>query len=86
MSNDALKKKQEQYKRDLNAVLSTPEGERVLYEIVSRCGIYQKSFTGNSETFFREGKRVVGLSVLDDIAKLAPTKFASFLTMYAKTE
>lgn len=86
MNEQQRKDKLSQYKRDLNAVLNTPEGQRVLFEVVSRCGVFQKSFTGNSETFFREGKRVIGLSVIDDIQVHAPEKLAPFLTLYAKKE
>ncbi len=53
--------------RDLLTVLGTPEGRRVLWGILERCGVYKTSFTGNSETFFNEGKRSIGLELISKI-------------------
>lgn len=32
-------------------------------------GIFRSSFTGNSETFFREGERNVGLKLLTEVTR-----------------
>lgn len=48
---------------DLNAVLGTPAGERVIWSILDACGVFRTSMTGNSQTFFNEGRRSVGLEI-----------------------
>ena len=54
---------------DLKVVLGIPEGRRVLWKYLSECGVYKTSFTGNSETFFNEGRRTIGLKIIADIYK-----------------
>jgi hypothetical protein len=50
---------------DLQDTFGNAAGRRVLYEVLSLCGIYSDSFTGNSTTFYKEGKRAVGLQILE---------------------
>jgi hypothetical protein len=57
---------------DLKAILSTPEGKRFAWRLLERCGVYQSSFTGNSETFFKEGSRSVGLWLIDEFIEAHP--------------
>lgn len=52
---------------DLRAVMRTVEGRRFIRAQLARCGVWRTSFTGNSETFFREGQRNIGLMLLDDL-------------------
>lgn len=46
---------------DLKAVMATPEGRRLMWRVLGRCGIYSQSFTGNSSTFFNCGRQDIGL-------------------------
>ena len=49
---------------DVNALIATMshrEGRRTLWRILRTTGWDEASFTGNSETFKREGMRAVGL-------------------------
>lgn len=63
---------------DWKWLMSTPRGRRIVWRLLEECGVYRSSFTGNSETFFREGERAVGLRILaligaecvDDYAKM----------------
>lgn len=57
---------------DMRALVKSPAGRRAMWRIMSRCGIYQRSFTGNSETFFREGRRDVGLFILEELEAASP--------------
>jgi hypothetical protein len=43
---------------------------------MAEAGIFRSSFTGNSETFFNEGKRSIGLFVLDELMQAKPDAFA----------
>lgn len=75
--------KEKQLGNDYRAVMNTPEGQRLLRHIVGHCGIYNQSFTGNSETFFREGKRNIGLKILKEVEVYVPDKMGDLLGMYA---
>jgi hypothetical protein len=51
---------------DFQAVfLGRPEGKRVLSILLNESGVFESSFTGNSRTFYNEGKRDMGLLLLD---------------------
>ena len=69
---------QDQYDSHLKSILSTKEGQTVIWKLLGDCRIFQSSFTGTSETYFLEGKRSVGLSLLADIMRVEPD---SFITM-----
>lgn len=59
--------KEEQRTRDLGRILDTPEGRRFVFDLIDRrCGVFSPSFTGNSETFLREGMRKVGIQVMQE--------------------
>ena len=60
-------------------VLATPEGRRVLWELMEFCGVYTESFTGNSQTFYNEGRRAVGLKVINDILDVDPGLYLSMI-------
>lgn len=60
---------------DLNAVLGTPAGERVIWTILEACGVFRTSMTGNSQTFFNEGRRSVGLEIFAAINEADATAF-----------
>jgi hypothetical protein len=71
----ALEEKRRQYDEDLLAVMRSPVGRRFIWRLVDdTTGVFASSFTGNSETFFREGRRSVGLFVMNEIRRVAPTE------------
>ena len=62
-------RKQRERLGDLKTVMSTPEGRRVIWDIVNRlCHADATSVQGNSgsEVFFREGERNVGRRLKGD--------------------
>lgn len=66
------KQKQVQLKRlqdkdDLKWILSDPKGRRFIWKYLSFCGVFRTSFTGNSQTFFKEGERNIGLRLFDEV-------------------
>jgi hypothetical protein len=79
--NEALKDKQ--FFRDLFWLLDQPAGRRVLWWILDISGIYRSSFTGNSTTFFNEGRREVGLTLL---AKISETKPEALILMMQESK
>jgi len=58
--DDEDRQLREAYKRTFNS----PHGKRVYANILSRCHVFQTTFTGNSKTFFLEGERNIGLYLL----------------------
>jgi hypothetical protein len=68
---------QRQADRDLEALLDNPAGRRVLMRLIDGTGVFLRSFTGNSETFYREGRRAVGLDLVEHIERVRPGSFAN---------
>lgn len=64
---------------DFKWVLSTPQGRRMVARYIGFCGVWKQSFTGNSETFFNEGKRVVGLKLLEDLNDSDPSAYMKMM-------
>lgn len=67
--------KREQEIAEFKSILSTKPGRALMWRILSICGVYKTSFTGNSTTFFNEGKRAVGLEILTEIFKSDPNAY-----------
>ena len=42
------------------AMLNNPDGKRVLWDLLSFCGVFQNAMTGNSRTYFNLGRQSVG--------------------------
>ncbi len=69
------------FERDLLAVLSTPEGRRVMLHIVQEiCGAFNASFTGDPlTTAYNEGRRRPGLDLLGVIQAKYVDQYAMML-------
>ena len=52
---------------DLRALMSTPAGRRFMWRLLEKTGLYKSSMTGNSQTFFLEGQRNIGLFLLAQV-------------------
>lgn len=61
---------------DFVALMGTESGRRFVWRLLGKTGLYRSSFTGNSETFFREGERNIGLWVMSEIDALCPESYA----------
>lgn len=57
---------------DLRKVLSSPEGKRTIVRLLKETGYLESSMTGNSNTFFNEGKREIGRFVFEEISEFVP--------------
>ena len=69
----------QQDKLDFQWVVSTEQGRRFLWDLLGFTGIYRSSFTGNSSTFFNEGRRDVGLRIMGQIHEHAPEAYLAML-------
>jgi len=77
---------QRKLEADVASVMGTPQGRDVIWEVLSLCGIYDNQFTGNSGTFFNEGRRSVGIDLIQIINNADPTSYARLLLERAKLE
>lgn len=64
---------------DLKWLMGHKQGRRFVTRLLEKAGVYRTSFTGNSETFFREGMRNIGLFVLSEVMEVTPEQFAVML-------
>ena len=73
------KVERDQEKADFAWLMSDKRGRRFMWRMLEVTGVYRSSFTGNSETFFREGARNVGLKLISDIHEFAPDAYTTML-------
>ena len=64
---------------NVRQLLKTRQGKDVIWHILSLCNIYSDTFTGNSQTFYLEGRRSVGLQVLQLLEDADPLAYAELL-------
>lgn len=73
-------KAQAQHLRDINAIVSTPEGARFIWRLLEKAGIYRTSFSSDVLVMAaQEGQRNIGLWVLSDILQACPEKYINLL-------
>jgi hypothetical protein len=65
---------------DLEEVLRSPQGRRVLLRILERCGIYRNAFAAEAETTaLRLGEQNVGLWLIAQLETVGPTEYPRLL-------
>lgn len=64
---------------DFQWLMKDKRGRRIVWSLLERTGVFRSSFTGNSETFFREGQRNVGLFLMAQIHEACPEQYAVML-------
>lgn len=58
---------------DLSKILATPEGERYMLRLLTRCGILRTGYEGNgSRAYFDAGMRHVGVMIASEVAAINP--------------
>lgn len=73
---ERLKQERLKWAEDLRKVLKAPEGRNVLWWILSNAGVFRSSYTGDANsTFFKEGARNLGLTVLNEVLTHGPEFF-----------
>jgi hypothetical protein len=60
---------------DMKWLMGSKRGRRITWRILERAGIFRSSFTGNNETFFKEGMRNVGLALMAQIHEACPESY-----------
>lgn len=74
---------QRQADEDLRSVLSTVPGRRFVWRLVDgEAGVATPSFAGEQThgTAYREGKRAVGLQLVLDCQRVAPTDYVQMVS------
>jgi len=49
---------------NIRELAKTKQGKSLIWEVLSMCGLYSSTFTGNSQGAYLEGRRSVGLELL----------------------
>lgn len=71
---------------DVRWLLADPRGRRFFWRYLEHCGVFRTSFTGSSETFFREGSRNVGLALMADMNEADPEAYVQMLAEAKEAE
>ena len=67
---------QDNRKEDTIALMANAAFRRFVWELLETTHVFRTSFTGNSETFFKEGERNIGLKVFLRIQEHDPEGYA----------
>jgi hypothetical protein len=63
---------------DIKSVAGTRSGRRFLWRLLAMANVFSESFNPDPyTTAYNEGRRIVGLTVLNDLMEAAPEKFIS---------
>ncbi len=80
------KKLEKQYKKERALLLAntrevakTEQGKALIWEVLSMCGLYTQTFTGNSQGAFLEGRRSVGIEILQLLEDMDKTFYPNLL-------
>lgn len=65
---------------DIKWLMDHKQGRRIVRRLLAEAGIHRSSFTGNSETFFREGRRAFGLFIEAEVTRYSPENYILMLT------
>lgn len=60
---------------DLQWLMASERGRRIVWRLLTEAGVFAISMTGNSWTFFNEGRRSVGNRLLADINDHCPAQY-----------
>ena len=62
-ADDKAAEESEKLRISVLNLINDEDGKRFMWAMLNETGVFRDCFTGNSETFYREGKRSVGLYV-----------------------
>jgi hypothetical protein len=69
----------EELQRATQFVLESPEARSFLWWVLAQCGVYNASSAVNGETGIREGRRLIGLTIINQINTHDPTAYAQMM-------
>ena len=65
--------------RAIESISDTSQGREFLWWLFEICGVFTTSYTGNSDTYFNEGRRAVGNEVLHRLVEVKPEIFQAMI-------
>jgi hypothetical protein len=68
---------------DLRAILALESGRRFIWRYLGECGVFRSSWEPSAKIHFNEGRRDIGLRLLDDVMNANPQ---SYITMMAEAK
>lgn len=71
---------------DFKFVMSDKRGRRFMWRLLDRAGVFRSSFTGNSETFFREGMRNIGLMYVGELNEHCPERYLQMVNEHKEAK
>lgn len=74
----AARTQREQLK-DIAVLLNQPEFRRYVKRYLAICSVFKTTFTGSSETFFKEGQRSIGTTMFGEIMQASPHRFTEIM-------
>ena len=77
-------RKKERELNDIRVIISTPEGRRFLWKIISEAGVFRTSFSlDENQMAYQEGRRSIGLNILYDLLDASPSTYMQMQNEYA---
>lgn len=71
---------------DLRKVLSTLEGRRVMWRLMSHCGVFETVWENSARIHYNAGRQDVGHYIMQEIIKAEPKAFAQMMAEKQKGE
>lgn len=65
--------------KDVAELMDSPAFRRYVKRYLNTCSVFRTTFTGTSETFFREGRRAIGTTILAEIMAAVPARFPELM-------
>lgn len=66
------------HRSTMASIMSSISGRHWMYDVLASCGCFNTTFTGEAlSTSFNEGKRAVGLGLLDTIMQACPDLYVT---------
>ena len=71
-------------KGNIVALMKTRQGKEFVWWLLEQAGVYNCTFAQNSSSFFQEGRRSIGLNVIELLTDADPTIYPNLLLEKAK--
>lgn len=68
-SEQRAKRAEKQWAEDLKWLLAAPQGRRIVANIISLAGLAASAFTGNSMTFYNQGRQDFVRTLIDNMRR-----------------
>ena len=66
-------------REDFAALMKKPEFRRLIRRYLELTSVFRTTFTGTSETFFKEGQRSVGTTMFGEVMNAAPDLYLKMM-------